>query len=467
MQNKVLIIDDDQQSSTTLAGILRQKGGFETATACSAREALTIMRQTNYDAVLIDIVLPDMEGTSLLKELRKINPCVASVIITGHADFDNVYEAISSGADGFFTKPVCVDDVLLRIKESMHQKCLQKQLIESEERYRNLVQKSSEGICNLNMDGRIVFINPACQKMFEKDEEELSGVKYVDVVNPKDIAQVEDAVQCAQKGVNVSLQYEIATYSTNKWVESTITPIKTDRGDVTSILIISRDITGRIDLERRLEATIKEKETLLREIHHRVKNNMQVIISLLKLQAAYLKDSCNMDMFKDCENRIKAMAIVHERLHRTSDMTTINFKYYVKQVANEMMSSYLGVKRRITLKITGEDFILGIDTAVPCGLVINELLSNAIKHAFPNDDNGIIKIHFKSIRTDEYEVTVKDNGVGMPANAAPAASSDTLGLTLVHMLVETQLKGKVYYEVDGGTEFHFTFKEIRHKRLDH
>ncbi|WP_420265521.1 histidine kinase dimerization/phosphoacceptor domain -containing protein [Candidatus Magnetominusculus dajiuhuensis] len=467
MPNKILIIDDDVEICKTLPGIFQEQGFFGTATAGSAKDGLALMRQGRYDVVVIDIVLPDMSGTSLLKELRRINPCVVCIIITGHADFNNVYEAIKAGADGFFTKPFPVEEVLQRINDSLQQKCLQKQLIESEDRYRNLVQKSSEGICNLDMDGKIVFINPACLSMLEKDEQELSGVKYVDVVNPKDLAQVEDAVECAKKGINVSLQYEISTFSTNKWVESTITPISNDTGAaVSSILIISRDITGRINLEAQLQATINEKETLLREIHHRVKNNMQVIISLLKLQSAYLKDSCNREMFKDCENRIKAMAIVHERLYRTSDMTTINFKYYVKQVANEMMSSYLCGNRSITLKITGEDFILGIDTAVPCGLIINELLSNAIKHAFTNMSAGVIKIIFKSIRTGEYEVTVKDNGVGMTGDLDLGASN-TLGLTLVHMLVETQLKGKFYYKVDSGTEFHFTFTEIRHKRLDH
>jgi PAS domain S-box-containing protein len=465
-KSRILIIDDDVEICNTLTGILKDKG-FAVNTAGSAKGAMNIMKKSRYDAVVVDIKLPDMDGTALIKELRKINPCLVCIIITGHADFNNVYEAIKEGADGFFTKPFPVDDIVQRINESLHQKCLQKQLIDSEDRYRNLVQKSSEGICNLGLDGKIIFINPACMKILERYEEELSGVKYVDVVNPKDLAQVEDAVECAKKGINVSLQYEISTFSTNKWVESTITPIKSDTGKtVSSILIISRDITERINLEAQLQATINEKETLLREVHHRVKNNMQVIISLLKLQASYLKDSCNKEMFKDCENRIKAMAIVHERLYRTSDMTSINFKYYVKQVANEMMASYLGEKRRVTLKITGEDFIMGIDTAVPCGLVINELLSNAIKHAFLDGEDGVIKIHFKSIRPGEYEVTVKDNGIGMKEDIDLGAA-DTLGLTLVHMLVETQLKGKFYYEVDNGTEFRFTFKEIRHKRLDH
>ncbi|MBF0457367.1 MAG: response regulator [Nitrospirae bacterium] len=467
MPNKILIIDDDKEICDTFSDILQERRDFVSSSAGSATEALELMRQTSYDAVVIDIILPDMDGSSLLRELRVINPCVVGIIVTGQADFDNVYEAIKSGADGFYTKPFSVEDVLKRISESLHQKCLQKQLIESEDRYRNLVQKSSEGICNLDMDGKIVFINPAFLKMFEKDEEELSGVKYVDVVNPKDLAQVEDAVECAKRGINVSLQYEISTYSTNKWVESTITPIRSDTGiAVSSILIISRDVTWRINLEAQLQATISEKETLLHEIHHRVKNNMQVIISLLKLQASYLKDSCNKEMFKDCENRIKAMAMVHERLHRTSDMTSINLKYYVKQIANEMMASYQTENRRITLKITGEDFILGIDTAVPCGLVINELLSNAIKHAFPGDEDGTIKINFRLIRAGEYEVTVKDNGIGISGKIDLGAAT-TLGLTLVHMLVETQLKGKFYYEIDNGTEFHFTFKEIRHKRLDH
>ncbi len=465
MANKILVIDDDIEICNTLITILAENG-FSATSARSAKEALNLMGKEIYDAALIDIKLPDMDGTSLIKELRKINPCMVCIIITGHADFNNVYEAIKEGVDGFFTKPYPVEDIITRINESLHQKCLRKQLIESEDKYRNLVQKSSEGICNLDLEGKIIFINPAFMKMLEKDEDDLSDVKYVDVVKPKDAANVKDAVECAKKGINVSLQYEIPTLSATKWVESTITPIKGDSDkSISSILIISRDITERIDLEARLQATISEKETLLREVHHRVKNNMQVIISLLKLQASYLKDSCNKEMFKDCENRKKAMAIVHERLYRTSDMTTINFKYYVKQVANEMMASYLGDHRHISLKISGEDFIMGIDTAVPCGLVINELLSNAIKHAFIDEEGGVIKINFKSIRPGEYEVTVKDNGIGMKEDIDLGASN-TLGLTLVHMLVETQLKGKFYYEVDAGTEFHFTFKEIRHKRLD-
>ncbi|MCG6553394.1 MAG: response regulator [Candidatus Magnetominusculus sp. LBB02] len=466
MPGRVLVIDDEVEVRNSVADLLRNKGGFETAVAANAKSALNLMKKHAYDAAVIDIVLPDMDGTVLLRALRKLNPCLVCIVITGHADFNIVYEAIKSGADGFFTKPFPIEDVIARINESLQQKCLQRQLIESEDRYRSLVQKSTEGICNLDMDGRVVFSNPACQKMFEKDEQELLGLRYVDVVNSKDAAQVEDGVECAKKGINVSLQYEISTYSANKWVESTITPIKSDKGAaVSSILIISRDITERVKMEAQLTDALGQKETLLRELHHRVKNNMQVIISLLKLQSAYLKDSYDKDVLRDIEHRIKVMAIVHERLNRTSDMASISFKYYVKQVANEMMSSYRGVKHNVTVKITGDDFMLGIDTAVPCGLVINELLSNAIKHAFSGTDGGVIKINFKSHKTDEYEVTVKDNGVGMPGDIIIDAAN-TLGLTLVHMLVVTQLKGKCYYEVGDGTEFHFTFKEMLHKRLE-
>lgn len=220
------------------------------------------------------------------------------------------------------------------------------------------------------------------------------------------------------------------------------------------------------DLERermQLDASLKEKELLLREIHHRVKNNMQIISSLLKLQFDYIKDDQYLWVFQDCQNRIKSMALIHENLYHSNDLSRIDFHDYIENLANNLCVFFKIDTNKILLKIEVDGISLGIDTAIPCGLIINELVSNTLKHAFPNGRDGEIRISLSEIENkNEYELVVSDNGVGLPKNL-DYRHTESLGLQLVIMLAEDQLQGKVKRSKRKGTEFKINFKELKYK----
>jgi two-component sensor histidine kinase len=218
--------------------------------------------------------------------------------------------------------------------------------------------------------------------------------------------------------------------------------------------------------EEMLKNSVKEKELLLREIHHRVKNNMQIISSLLNLQSEYIKESEYLDMFNESRNRIKSMAIIHEQLYQSTDLANIDFNNYVRTLVNSLISFYEKLTKNITLEVDIDNIALGVDTAIPCGLIINELVTNSLKHAFPNERDGKIIIKVNSHETDgkkNIDMTVSDNGIGMP-EGLDIQNTKSLGLKLVTTLIEHQLQGNFKYNTKKGTEYQIHFQEIVYKK---
>lgn len=206
---------------------------------------------------------------------------------------------------------------------------------------------------------------------------------------------------------------------------------------------------------KRLEESVKEKEVLLREIHHRVKNNMQVISSLLNLQSAHIKDKTLREMFDEAQNRIQSMSLIHEKLYQSKELAYIDFKEYIKALTTDLVRSFGVKKDKIAIVINVEDISLDIDTAIPCGLIINELVSNSLKHAFPDGREGEIVIALKRVEGG-IELRVADNGVGIPEEL-DFKKTRSLGLRLVTILAEDQLQGSIELKRDGGTDFRITF----------
>jgi PAS domain S-box-containing protein len=217
------------------------------------------------------------------------------------------------------------------------------------------------------------------------------------------------------------------------------------------------DITERKNAEEKIEASLKEKEILLREIHHRVKNNMQIISSLLGLASENIKDKKYVDMFRESQNRINSMSLIHEKLYRSKDLAKIELNDYIRDLANSIYQSR-GVKPgTIVLNINIENVQLGIDRSIPFGLIINELITNSLKYAFPGDRKGEIKVSLHLIDEKTFELIVSDNGVGIPYDV-DFRKTGSLGLRLVTMLVENQLKGKIELDRSKGTEFNIKFQ---------
>ena len=227
-----------------------------------------------------------------------------------------------------------------------------------------------------------------------------------------------------------------------------------------SSLISLIDITDRKRAEGLLKTSLKEKELLLREIHHRVKNSLQIISSLLSLQASEFDDNLIIEKYKESENRIHTIALIHENLYQSTDISNIDFKNYLEILIDDIMYSYKVDREMIKTVLDLNDYELGIETAIPVGLIINELVSNALKHAFKSGEKGEIKIVLEKY-DDIYTLTVQDNGIGLPDEIHPE-NSKSLGLMLVNALV-TQLDSKMSFEVKNGTSFKIIFKELEYK----
>ena len=220
------------------------------------------------------------------------------------------------------------------------------------------------------------------------------------------------------------------------------------------------DITQRKNAENQIKSSLNEKKILLQEIHHRVKNNMQIISSLLNLQTRYVNDEEAVNILKESQNRVKSMAMIHEKLYQSKDLSHINFDDYIQSLVSNLFYSYNKEKTDIKPIFKVDNLSLNIDTAVPCGLIISELVSNSLKYAFPPETEGEILISLK-LMDDKYELIIRDNGMGMPVDI-DFNKLETLGLLLVNTLTE-QLDGEITIIRDKGTEFIIRFEEQKYK----
>ncbi|MBF0539957.1 MAG: PAS domain S-box protein [Nitrospirae bacterium] len=226
-----------------------------------------------------------------------------------------------------------------------------------------------------------------------------------------------------------------------------------------SILGTAQDITERKKAEEKITQSLNEKDTLLKELYHRTKNNMQVIISLLNLQSRDINDKKLIQLVEDTKNRIYSMALVHEKLYKAKNLSQIFLSDYIKDLANALMKSHYTDNKQISLKIDINDIPLSIETITPLGLVINELMTNVLKYAFPDNRKGDILIKARQNTDKTIELTFNDNGIGIPKNIN-IKETESLGLTIVHMLVTSQLKGILEIKVENGTTFIIKFKDI-------
>jgi PAS domain S-box-containing protein len=230
------------------------------------------------------------------------------------------------------------------------------------------------------------------------------------------------------------------------------------------LMFVSSQVAMAIERKRaeeRLKASLAEKEVLLREVHHRVKNNMQIMSSLLNLQTIDIKDPTAVHLLKECQRRIRAMALVHEKLYLSKDLANIDFSQYIQSLTLHLFQSYQIHPHSIKLAMNMERIFLNINTAIPCGLIVNELVSNALVHAFPDGRTGEIRIELFRAEGDKNCLVVNDNGVGFP-ESLDFRKTETLGMQIIAMLVD-QLDGQVELDRHQGTSFKIVFETQRQK----
>ena len=325
----------------------------------------------------------------------------------------------------------------------------------SEEEFRLAFENAKDAIFWADPEtGVIMRCNKAAETLLEKKREDIIGHHQTEMHPPEETVYYADVFKDHVQLKEVdNAEAEVITAS-GKRVPVYISSSFTEVGGKSVLQGIFRDITDRKNVENKIKASLKEKEVLLKEIHHRVKNNMQVISSLLNLQSAYITDHSLLDMFKDTQNRIQSMALVHENLYHSETFAEIDFKTYINRLTDDIFRSYRVDRKNIVLVIDTKKSFLNMDIALPCGLIINELVSNALKHAFPGGKGEItitLSIHGKTV-----ELKVADNGVGIP-DEIDFKTTESLGLQLVTILAEEQLEGSIQLMREEGTTFVIQF----------
>lgn len=344
-------------------------------------------------------------------------------------------------------------------RDITERKKAEKTLQESEEKYRNLTTLLPQMVVELDKNSNITFANHAVFELTGYTKEDFDKhLKPSQLVIPEDQKRVNENLSRIMSGEEVGgneytalrkdgVEFPVVVYCSRIIRDNKLVGIR----------VIILDYTELKEAKDQIQKALEEKEMLLKEIHHRVKNNLMIISSLLNLQSNYIKDKASQDIFKESQNRARTMALIHERLYQSTDLKRIDFGDYIRTLSNELFRTYVADSGHIELVINVEDIFLDINTAVPLGLMVNELITNSLKHAFLAGQSGVINVDFY-LKDDQYEFTVKDNGIGFPQDL-DFQKTDSLGLQIVNNLT-SQIDGKIELNRSHGTEFKITFKEV-------
>jgi len=314
----------------------------------------------------------------------------------------------------------------------------------------SVLQIMHDGVIVLDVENRIIDLNPAAEQLVSSLGQVFG--KSIDEAWPEWSRQINFPEQGTAAAHQLQLKqgdeiryYDISSSDLNDW-----------QGRYVSRVMVLRDVTERVSAEERLRKSLAEKEILLKEVHYRVKNNLQIISSLLNLQAGSTDDPFTLSQLQDSQARIRSMALIHERLYRSDDLTRIELGSYLRDLTASLMRTYRGQAQSITLQVEAGPVLLDLDTAIPCGLIVNELVSNALTHAFPSGRSGQVGVEFRNDReAGLYRLSVWDDGIGLPASVDIHTAS-TLGLRLVAVLTQ-QMNGRLDLSRKEKTTFEITF----------
>ncbi len=327
-------------------------------------------------------------------------------------------------------------------------------LIESERGYRTLFEKNRNPIAIIDKKGRYIDANSAFLEFVDTTAQQLIKKNVFDFSPPdKKRNQESSHVPIWEDGGTLDTEYFVN--GSIKILQMTITPIQ--HKGIEAIVGVGKDITKRKKTEDQITASLKEKEVMLREIHHRVKNNMQVIISLLRMHTRRSNSDQMRNIFDDCRYRVDAMSLIHEALYQSEDLARIDFEVYIKKLCRHLKQSYGTSGKGITVKVDSINVSLGMDQGIAVGMVICELVSNAFKHAFALNNGGSILVGMTGLEGEEIELIVQDDGKGMPQEI-DLLKPTSFGLKLTAATVTRELGGSIEVVRNGGTRFVIRFK---------
>jgi PAS domain S-box-containing protein len=338
----------------------------------------------------------------------------------------------------------------------------------SEQDLRNMHQLTSEVISNVNT-GIIVYDGEARHLIWNGYMEQMTGLQKELVLgrpagdifpffHESNLAKLLDQALLGNTIPVPDTEYAVPLTGKTGWLAGSCGPHRDAQGKIIGTIIVLNEITERKRAEEALRSALSEKEVLLREIHHRVKNNLQVVSSLISLQSEAIQDPIVQGYFQEMQARVRSMALIHEELYQSHDLSRVDFAEYIDKLIDGLTQTYM-LNPNVSLQADVEEVYLGVDTAIPCGLIVNELVTNAFKYAFPDARTGEVNVRLHTIDTGNYRLVVCDNGIGISSDI-DLENTETLGMQLISILTR-QLRGSLRIESSRGTCITIDFREVR------
>lgn len=338
------------------------------------------------------------------------------------------------------------------------------ELKESQKRFHALTESAVDSIIIINSLSEIVFWNTSASKLFGFSKEEAEGQSVNIIIPPKYEHAHYKGVESYLKTRNAKLIGKTIEIEAKK-KDKSIFPIELSlscwvSNNETFFCAIIRDITERKLTEKLLKKSLDQKESLLKEVHHRVKNNLQIITSLLNLQSNIIDNNQLKVIFRDSQDRINSMALIHEMLYKTDNFDKINYFDYLKQLIPNLIVALHGSDNNINLKIEPSYIYFSISTSITLGLIVNEIVTNSLKHAFKNGEAGVLTVQLKKLKAPNYVLEIGDDGIGF-SDDKDSKSKGSLGLILIHDL-SAQLNGSIKKDHSKkGTNYIISFQDIK------
>ena len=336
-------------------------------------------------------------------------------------------------------------------------------LRESEKRFRMMADSAPVLIWMSGRDCLFSYFNQTWLNFTGRNLEQEVGNGWQQGIHSEDLENYLETYQanfrtCQPFTIEYRLRRADGEY---RWVFDTGVPRFNLNNSFTGYIGSCIDISDRKQAEAQIQNSLQEKEVLLKEIHHRVKNNLHIISNLLDLQSDYIEDQKVLELFADSQNRIQTMALLHEQLYQSKDLGKIDFSEYIHTLMDNLLCSYSNRESIINPIVNVESISLNLETAIPCGLIINELVTNSLKYAFPNGKNGEVGIELHQDEQEKIYLTIRDNGIGIPADF-DWQNSSSLGLKLVRILSK-QLKAEIEFDGSQGTVVNLRFSPLKYK----
>lgn len=485
-KGNVFIADDNRENLLILNNLLTENG--YTVKAVSDEEINIAELNGNMpDCIILDINLPEKKGLKLCGRIKSESSLsdIPVIFVSAADENNNISDAFSAGGVDYILKPFRAEEVLAKIKNHVTLSRMKRRLeeivkertveltrtnsllVETIEEYKNILQDLQENetllltialnipnsyLAIIEKDYTIGFASGLEFKKIGIDPWRLIGLPIEQVFRDK-AEVVKDYFNKAFSGSESSFEL----FFNNQYQYYKTVPLFNANGEVQRILTVAENISERKEAEIRIKESLHEKETLLREIHHRVKNNMQLVSSLLSLKADSSGNYELESIFRTLQSRIFSMSLVHEKLYHYKHFSKINFREYIKELIIEIKKTFTTgeTERCVVFNVDLDNEYLSIERAIPCGLILNELVMNSFKHAFNQQHNCRIDVGFKKDEDGVFSLSVKDNGSGLP-EGFDILKSDSMGLVLIRELTN-QLHGKILLTSGDGTGFRIVF----------